>query len=110
MSRCNMRGLYDPSFEHDSCGFGLLAHTGGTASTWLVDAAFAALAKMSHRGGINADGITGDGCGILLYRPEAWLLALAREAGIEVGPRFFTSEEWEKRRRRFAQAKAPEAL
>jgi glutamate synthase (NADPH/NADH) large chain len=88
MSLCNMAGLYDASYEHDSCGFGLLAHTGGTASTWLVDAAFAALAKMSHRGGINADGVTGDGCGILLYRPQAWLLALAREAGIEPGPRF----------------------
>ena len=44
MSRRNTPGLYDASYEHDSCGFGLLAHTGGSASTWLVDAAFAALA------------------------------------------------------------------
>src|SRR5690349_11606568 len=81
-------GLYDASFEHDSCGFGMIANSDGRASRWLVDQAFSALAKMSHRGGINADGVTGDGCGILLYRPEAWLRALAREAGIEVGDLF----------------------
>jgi glutamate synthase (NADPH/NADH) large chain len=80
--------LYDPSFEHDSCGFGLIASIRGEASTWLVDQAFKALAKMSHRGGVNADGVTGDGCGILLFRPDAWLRALAHESGIEVGDRF----------------------
>jgi len=87
MQRKNL-GLYDASFEHDSCGFGMIANSDGRASRWLVDQAFSALAKMSHRGGINADGVTGDGCGILLYRPEAWLRALAREAGIEVGDLF----------------------
>src|SRR6185312_7534470 len=81
-------GLYDAAFEHDSCGFGLIANVDGRPSTWLVDQAFSALAKMSHRGGINADGMTGDGCGILLSRPDAWLRALARDAGIEVGPLF----------------------
>jgi len=83
-----IRGLYDAAFEHDSCGFGLIANIDGRASTWLVDQAFAALAKMSHRGGINADGVTGDGCGILLYRPDVWLRGLAREAGIAVGARY----------------------
>ncbi|MCB1570533.1 MAG: hypothetical protein KDI72_05720, partial [Xanthomonadales bacterium] len=58
------RGLYDPEFEHDSCGFGLIANIDGKASTWLVDQAFSALARMSHRGGVNADGVTGDGCGV----------------------------------------------
>ena len=80
--------LYDPSFEHDSCGFGLIASVRGEKSAWLVDQAFRALAKMSHRGGVNADGVTGDGCGILLYRPDAWLRALAREAGLAIGERF----------------------
>jgi len=85
MTQCNSQGLYDAAFEHDSCGFGLIANIDGRASSWLVDQAFGALAKMSHRGGVNADGVTGDGCGILLYRPDAWLRALAREAGIELG-------------------------
>ncbi len=88
MPQGNASSLYDPSFEHDSCGFGLIANIDGRASAWLVDQAFATLAKMSHRGGIGADGITGDGCGMLLYRPFEWLRALAREADIEVGERF----------------------
>jgi glutamate synthase (NADPH/NADH) large chain len=87
MTQRNNHGLYDAAFEHDSCGFGLIANIDGRASTWLVEQAFAALAKMSHRGGINADGTTGDGCGILLYRPDTWLHALAREAGVEIGVR-----------------------
>ena len=68
----NRQGLYDPAFEHDSCGFGVIASIDGKASAWVVDQAFVTLGRMSHRGGIGADGITGDGCGMLLYRPEPW--------------------------------------
>ena len=64
-------GLYDPAFEHDSCGFGVIANVDGKASAWVVDQAFITLARMSHRGGVGADGITGDGCGMLLYRPTS---------------------------------------
>ncbi|MEO7935516.1 MAG: glutamate synthase large subunit, partial [Dokdonella sp.] len=85
MTPLQTTGLYDPAFEHDSCGFGLIANIDGNASGWLVDQAFAALAKMSHRGGVNSDGITGDGCGVLVYRAETWLRTLAREASIEIG-------------------------
>ncbi|HEX3123146.1 MAG TPA: glutamate synthase large subunit [Rhodanobacteraceae bacterium] len=81
-------GLYDPAFEHDSCGFGVIANVDGKASAWLVDQAFITLARMSHRGGVGADGITGDGCGMLLYRPAAWLRALAADAGIAPAPLF----------------------
>jgi len=88
MTQSNKPALYDPSFEHDSCGFGLIASIRGEASAWIVDQAFAALCKMSHRGGVNADGVTGDGCGILFYRPDAWLRALARDAGIALPARF----------------------
>jgi glutamate synthase (NADPH/NADH) large chain len=80
--------LYDEAFEHDSCGFGLVAQIDGHASTALVDTAFAALAKLSHRGGVNADGISGDGCGVLIHRAHDWLRALATEAGIAVSARF----------------------
>ncbi|MGH6996122.1 MAG: hypothetical protein ACREES_10515, partial [Stellaceae bacterium] len=88
MPQGNASSLYDPSFEHDSCGFGLIANIDGRASAWLIDQAFATLAKMSHRGGIGADGITGDGCGMLLYRPFDWLRALAGEADIALAERF----------------------
>ena len=88
MTHSNKPTLYDPSFEHDSCGFGLIASIRGEASAWIVEQAFAALCKMSHRGGVNADGVTGDGCGILFYRPDVWLRALARDADIALGAQF----------------------
>jgi glutamate synthase (NADPH/NADH) large chain len=80
--------LYDTAFEHDSCGFGLVAQIDGHASTTLVDTAFNALAKLSHRGGVNADGVSGDGCGMLVHGASAWLRALASEAGIALSSRF----------------------
>ena len=80
-----MSGLYDPRFEHDSCGFGLIAQLDDHASNDLVFRALDALGRLSHRGGVGADGATGDGCGLLLRRPERFLRELAREAGIGVG-------------------------
>ncbi|MBX3604076.1 MAG: glutamate synthase large subunit [Piscinibacter sp.] len=88
MTPSHKPSLYDPAFEHDSCGFGVIASIDGRASNWLVDQAFNALARMSHRGGVNGDGVTGDGCGILFHRAHDWLRALAREAGIATAPRF----------------------
>ena len=69
-----MSGLYDPRFEHDSCGFGLIAQLDDHASNDLVFRALDALGRLSHRGGVGADGATGDGCGLLLRRPERFLL------------------------------------
>ncbi|MEQ9737241.1 MAG: hypothetical protein RLN67_08440, partial [Algiphilus sp.] len=60
------RGLYNPAFEHDNCGFGLIANMDGQTSHWLVETAITALARMTHRGAIAADGKTGDGCGLLM--------------------------------------------
>jgi glutamate synthase (NADPH/NADH) large chain len=80
--------LYDEAFEHDSCGFGIVAQIDGHASSALVDTAFSALARLSHRGGVNADGISGDGCGVLIRRPVEWLRALARESGIALATHF----------------------
>jgi len=74
-------GLYRPAFERDNCGFGLIAHMDGAASHWLVDTAIGALARMTHRGAVAADGKSGDGCGLLLKKPDAFLRALAGEAG-----------------------------
>ncbi|HEY1589308.1 MAG TPA: hypothetical protein VGG00_06190, partial [Rhodanobacter sp.] len=88
MVQPDSKTLYDPAFEHDSCGFGLVAQIDGLASATLVDTAFAALARLSHRGGVNADGISGDGCGVLIHRPAPWLRALAAEAGFAPDERF----------------------
>ena len=81
-------GLYDPAFERDSCGFGLLADLHDRPARALVADALAALARLAHRGAVGADGRSGDGCGLLVRRPEAFLRAVADEAGIAPGPRF----------------------
>lgn len=71
--------LYDPSLERDNCGFGLIAHMEGQASHKLVRTAISALDRMTHRGGIAADGKTGDGCGLLLQKPDSYLRHIAQE-------------------------------
>ena len=71
--------LYDIRQEKDSCGFGLIAHLSGTPSHKLVRTAVASLARMSHRGAIGSDGKTGDGCGVLLQKPDSFFQTLARE-------------------------------
>jgi len=55
-------GLYRPEFEHDNCGFGLIAQIDGRPSHKLVKTAIEALGRMTHRGAIAADGKSGDGC------------------------------------------------
>jgi glutamate synthase (NADPH/NADH) large chain len=81
-------GLYRPSFEKDSCGFGLIAQMDGKPSHWLVQTAINSLACLTHRGAIAADQKTGDGCGLLLRKPDAFLRAIAAEAGLELAERY----------------------
>ncbi|HET7756194.1 MAG TPA: glutamate synthase large subunit [Steroidobacteraceae bacterium] len=82
------RGLYKEAYEHDSCGFGLIASLDDAPSHALVRTAIASLQRLTHRGAIAADGKTGDGCGLLLKRPEGFLRALAAEAGLKLAGRF----------------------
>lgn len=71
-------GLYHPDEFKDNCGFGLIAHMQGEASHHLLQTAIEALTCMTHRGGINADGKTGDGCGLLIQKPDLFLRATAK--------------------------------
>ncbi|HWX68124.1 MAG TPA: glutamate synthase large subunit [Steroidobacteraceae bacterium] len=82
------RGLYKDSYERDSCGFGLIASLDDAASHWLIRTAITSLNRLTHRGAIAADGKTGDGCGLLLKRPERFLRAVAAECGIALSTRF----------------------
>src|SRR5580765_7374496 len=82
------QGLFDPAYEKASCGFGLIANLDDQPSRWLVDTAITSLNRLTHRGAIAADGKTGDGCGLLLKKPEKFLRAVAAEAGITLGPCF----------------------
>ncbi|MCG6873124.1 MAG: glutamate synthase large subunit [Gammaproteobacteria bacterium] len=85
MSVVPTSGLYRPQFEKENCGFGLIAQMDGESSHWLVRTAITALAHLTHRGAVAADGKTGDGCGILLGKPDAFLRAAADEAGVRLG-------------------------
>jgi len=82
------RGLYRPEFEKDSCGFGLIAQMDNRPSHWLVQTAINALARLTHRGAVAADGKSGDGCGLLLRKPEAFLRQAAAEAGITLNAQY----------------------
>ncbi len=73
------QGLYSPGDFRDNCGFGLIAHIKGEASHDVLKTAIAALTRMTHRGAIAADGRTGDGCGLLIKKPDTFLRALALE-------------------------------
>ena len=76
------RGLHDPANEHDSCGFGLIAQVRGAGSRGIVDKALDALARMAHRGGVAVDGLSGDGCGVLMHGVDGFVRVLAADAGI----------------------------
>ncbi|WP_428944356.1 glutamate synthase large subunit [Pantoea sp. FN060301] len=73
--------LYDKSLEKDNCGFGLIAHIEGEPSHKVVRTAIHALARMQHRGAILADGKTGDGCGLLLQKPDRFFRVVAADCG-----------------------------
>ncbi|PXX98687.1 glutamate synthase large subunit [Halomonas sp. LBP4] len=83
------RGLHQPGEFRDNCGFGLIAHMEGQASHDLLKTAIESLTCMTHRGGIAADGKTGDGCGLLLKMPDAFMREVAQESlGVELGSRY----------------------
>ncbi|HBD10962.1 MAG TPA: glutamate synthase large subunit [Porticoccaceae bacterium] len=73
------KGLYDRGEFRDNCGFGLIAHLRGEASHQLLQTAIGALTCMTHRGGIAADGKTGDGCGLLMQKPDRFFRQIARD-------------------------------
>jgi glutamate synthase domain-containing protein 2/glutamate synthase domain-containing protein 1/glutamate synthase domain-containing protein 3 len=77
-------GLYDPANEHDACGIALVAKLWGEASHAVVEKALDALGNMEHRGAEGADPNTGDGAGILLQIPDAFMRGAV--AGVELPP------------------------
>jgi glutamate synthase (NADPH/NADH) large chain len=81
-------GLCRSSYEKDSCGFGLIASLDDEASHWVVETAISSLNRLTHRGAIATDGKTGDGCGLLIKMPRAFLRAAAAEAKITLAPLF----------------------
>src|ERR1700682_6557113 len=102
-------GLYKDAYERDSCGCGLIPNLDDQPSHWLVQTAISSLNRLTHRGAVAADGKTGDGCGLLLKKPEKLLRGVAAEAGIELADKFASGLVFLNRDPRLAQA-AREAL
>ena len=76
------------STDHDACGVGFIAQLGSSGSHEIVDRALTALARLSHRGGVDADGRSGDGAGLLTAIPEAFFRNRAHELGIDLPTQF----------------------
>src|SRR5256886_5505222 len=67
------QGLYDPANEHDACGLGFIAHIKGEKSHAIVTQGLQILKNLTHRGATGADPLQGDGAGILIQLPDAFL-------------------------------------
>ncbi|MCK4904774.1 glutamate synthase large subunit [bacterium] len=76
------QGLYDPWFEHDSCGVGFVCNINGEKSHDIVSKGIEVLERLSHRGAVGADPETGDGAGILIQIPHKFLLQQCKENDI----------------------------
>jgi glutamate synthase (NADPH/NADH) large chain len=81
------QGLYDPAYEHDSCGVGFVAHVKGQRSHQILIDAEEVLRNMDHRGACGCEPNTGDGAGILTALPHEFLQRVVRhELGAELPP------------------------
>ena len=78
------QGLYDPRFEHDSCGVGFVCDIKGRKSHDIVTKGILALEHLMHRGATGSDPKTGDGAGILIQVPHEFLLKECSKAGIRL--------------------------
>src|SRR6201992_311176 len=66
-------GLYNPAYEHDSCGVAMVVDMHGRRTRDIVDKAITALVNLEHRGAQGAEPHSGDGAGILIQGPDAFL-------------------------------------
>jgi len=78
------RGLYVPELEHDACGVGMVANVKGSRSRAIIDQALEVLVNLGHRGAAGADPMTGDGAGITIQMPDAFMRKIALQEGINL--------------------------
>ncbi|MGK5639848.1 glutamate synthase large subunit [Streptomyces sp. URMC 126] len=91
------QGMYDPRHEHDACGVGFVATLTGEASHALVEQALTVLRNLEHRGATGSEPDSGDGAGILLQVPDAFLrevvdFALPERGAYAVGIAFLPAD------------------
>ena len=80
------QGLYDPRYERDACGVGFICHIKGKASHAIVSDALTMLENMNHRGGCGCEEDSGDGAGLLVRMPDAFLREKCAQVGINLPP------------------------
>ena len=112
-----MKTLYEPSFEHDSCGIGAVVSIDGKKSHEVVENALSIVEKLEHRAGKDASGETGDGVGILAQISHAFFKEAAKKGEISlagkkteslgderdygIGMFFFPADNFESEKTRF---------
>jgi glutamate synthase (NADPH/NADH) large chain len=79
-------GLYDPTYQRDACGFGFVARVDGRPTRETVEEGLEVLCNLDHRGASGSDPETGDGAGILLQVPDAFLRRECASLGLELPP------------------------
>lgn len=84
MKKPARQGLYDPQFEHESCGVGFVANMKGVQSHEIVEQGLQILVNLEHRGACGFEENTGDGAGILIQMPDKFLRAVAKEEHIDL--------------------------
>src|ERR687888_652351 len=78
------QGLYDPRYEHDACGIGFVVNIKGEKSHEIVQQALTVLQNLDHRGACGCEDNTGDGAGILLQVPHAFLQHACNGIGLQL--------------------------
>ena len=92
-------GLYEPGFEHDSCGVGFIAHLDGEARHSIVHEGIKILQNLQHRGAVGGDSLTGDGAGIMVQLPDGFFKRVCKQLKLPqfgeyaVGMLFLPTEE-----------------
>ena len=77
-------GLYDPIFERDACGVGLVANVTGLKTHDILDKGIEVLVNLAHRGATGSDPLTGDGAGILIQIPDKFFQNQSSLLGIKL--------------------------
>ncbi len=77
-------GMYSREFEHDACGIGFIVDVEGRKSHDIVEDAIQVLVNLHHRGGIGADPECGDGAGIIMQLPHAFLKEACSQEKIDL--------------------------
>ena len=78
------QGLYDPCHEHDACGVGFVVNINGTRSHNIIQQGLAVLQNLAHRGACACDPTTGDGAGLLIQVPHAFLAKVCSQIEIDL--------------------------